>query len=466
MKNKLWFGINAILLAGLILAACGPTATPTPDKPANTNAVPAAAPTAVPAAVTAVPTTAAPTAEAAKPAGKVQVTVLGTLKSEIATQFEAAMLAYNASQDKYEVVSIPLEGNAPEKMSALYASGNPPTIMGMGQEFPMFQKNLLDLSNVEFSKHALPGTQDFVTVDGKIYGMPLTVESFGLLYNKSVLDKAAGGTFDPQSIKTQSDLKSIMDKIVTSGASGIHISPMDWSLGAHLTNIMFTTQSEKHADRVQFMADLKAGKVSLLTNKQFNGWMDTLDLIKQYNQNKASPLSPTYDNGTLALSSGKTGLWFMGNWAFPQLNEANSKNEYGIMPYPISNEATTYGNTQISVGVPFYMVIDASKSTNEQQAGAVDFLNWLVNSNEGQDFYVNQFKFIPVFDTIKTQPSNLMSQQILKYAQDNKSLEWMNSLYPADGWATMGVSMQKYLDGKIDRKGLAKEIEDYWKKVK
>lgn len=443
MKTRSWSVVSLLALSALILNACGP-------------------------ATTAPETTAAPVATEApaQPAGKVQITVLGTLKSEIATQFAAAVTDYNASQNKYEVVSIPLEGNAPEKMSALYASGNPPTIMGMGQEFTTFQKYLLDLSNVDFSKHALPGTQDFVTVDGKIYGMPLTVEAFGLLYNKTVLDKAVGGAFDPQSLKTRSDLKALIDMVVASGAAGIHISPMDWSLGAHLSNIMFTAQSDQHTDRVQFMSDLKAGKVALAENATFNGWLDTLDLLKQYNQNEASPLSPNYDDGTLALSSGKAGTWFMGNWAFPQLDEANNQNEYGIMPYPVSDDAATYGNAQISVGVPFYMVIDASHSTPEQQVGAIDFLNWLVTSPAGQDYYVNQFKFIPVFDNIKAQPANLMSQQILKYAQDGQTLEWMNSLYPADGWPTMGVSMQKYLDGKITREQLATELETYWKNVK
>lgn len=30
----------------------------------------------------------------------------------------------------------------------------------------------------------------------------------------------------------------------------------------------------------------------------------------------------------------------------------------------------------------------------------------------------------------------------------------------------MGVSMQKYLDGKLTREELAKELEAYWKSVK
>jgi raffinose/stachyose/melibiose transport system substrate-binding protein len=403
-------------------------------------------------------------APAAK-AEKVQVTMLGTLKPEISKQVEAAITAFNGSQDQYEVVVIPLDSNPVEKMTTLYASGNAPTIMGMGQEFSQFQKNLLDLTDTEFSKHALPGTQDFVTVEGKVYGMPLTVEAFGLLYNKSVLDKAAGGNFEADSIKTRSDLKALMDK-VTAGQGAIHISPMDWSLGAHLSNIMFTTQSANRDERLQFMNDLKSGKVSLLKNEAFNGWLDTFDVLKQYNANAASPLSPTYDDGTLALASGKVGLWFMGNWAFPQLNEINDKSEFGIMPYPISDDAATYGNTQISIGVPFYMVIDASQSTKEQQQGAIAFLNWLVTDKVGQDYYINQFKFIPVFDTIEAKPADAMSKQILSYLEEKRTLEWMNSLYPADGWPTMGISMQKYLSDNINREQLAKELEDYWKSVK
>ena len=31
---------------------------------------------------------------------------------------------------------------------------------------------------------------DTVTIDGKIYGMPVTTEGYGLMYNKEILDKA------------------------------------------------------------------------------------------------------------------------------------------------------------------------------------------------------------------------------------------------------------------------------------
>lgn len=463
-KRINWFVLTlAMVMLVLIISACGSAPAVTPQEKVVTVEVTKEVEKIVTKEVEKVVTA---TTEPKAPAEKVQVTMLGTLKPEISRQVEEAIASYNQSQDLYEVVVIPLDTNPVEKMTTLYASGNAPTIMGMGQEFSQFQKNLLDLTDTEFSRHALPGTQDFVTVEGKIYGMPLTVEAFGLLYNKSVLDKAVGGNFEANSIQTRSDLKALMDKVVAAGDGAIHISPMDWSLGAHLSNIMFTTQSTDRNERLQFMNDLKSGKVSLIENEAFNGWLDTFDVLKQYNVNVASPLSPTYDDGTLALASGKAGLWFMGNWAFPQLNEINKENEYGILPYPISDDSATYGNTQISVGVPFYMVVDASQSTKEQQQGAIDFLNWLVTDKVGQDYYTNQFKFIPVFDTIAAKPADAMSKQILSYLEEAHTLEWMNSLYPADGWPTMGISMQKYLSGNINREQLAKELEDYWKSVK
>jgi raffinose/stachyose/melibiose transport system substrate-binding protein len=107
-------------------------------------------------------------------------------------------------------------------------------------------------------------------------------------------------------------------------------------------------------------------------------------------------------------------------------------------------------------------VIDCAQSTPEQQAGAIDFLNWFVTDPVGQDYWVNQFKFLPVFEGIGITPADAMSNQILDYAANGQSLQWMNNRYPAGGWQDMGASMQKYVVGELDAAGLAEAIENYW----
>ncbi len=388
-------------------------------------------------------------------------------KEEIAQQFDETVKFYNATHANLQVKIVPLASqNAYQRMAALYAADNAPTIMQMGQEFDSLKGKLLSLSSEPWVKHTLHGTTDFVEVNGKVYGMPMTVEAFGFIYNQKVLDKAVGGKFNPSTIKTRNDLKKLLESITRTGADGIQISPMDWSLGAHYTNIFFTAQSADRTRRHQFMTDLKAGKVNLGQNNVYKGWLDTFDLMKEFNLNKKSALSPTYDDGTLALANGKIGLWFMGNWVYPQLKEINSNGQFGFLPVPISNNPNDYGNQQISVGVPMYWVIDASQSKPAEQQAAKDFLKWLVMDKKGQDFYVNKLNFIPVFDNFKVQPKDTLSKSILNYMKSGKTLEWMNTYYPADAFPSMGAAIQQYLVDRIERTELNKMIENYWKNVK
>lgn len=387
-------------------------------------------------------------------------------KPEIAEEFEKAVKQY--SQDhNVNVTIIPLGTQTGyEKLATLYASKNAPTIMMLGQEFPDMKSKLADLSDQPWVEHANDGTLDFVTDGDKVLGMPLTVEAFGLLYNKEVLDKAVGGTFDPATVRTRDELKALFDKVEASGPKALHISPMDWSLGAHLSNVFFTDQSPDSAERHAFLDKLKTGEADLSTNTVYNGWLDTFDLMKQYNNAKSSSLSPVYDDGTLALAEGEVGLWFMGNWAYPQLKEINPDGHFGFLPMPISNNAEDYGNSQISVGVPSYWAIDAEMSTPEQQQAAKDFLNWLVSDPQGQDIYVNKFNAIPVFDNFTVLPQDTLSLSIIDYMNNSKTLEWMNTYYPVGGWAEMGAFMQKYLSNNTDRAAFTKELQNYWKNVK
>ncbi|WP_084034720.1 ABC transporter substrate-binding protein [Anaerobacillus alkalilacustris] len=385
-------------------------------------------------------------------------------KPEIAQEFEAAIADFS-SETGIKVTIIPLAGgNAYERMTSLYSSGNAPTIMMMAQEFDVFKDRLLDLSDQPWVETVQEGMTDFVTIDGSVFGQPTTVEAFGFIYNKAILDQAVNGDFDPTTVRTHDDFRSLLEQLdALEGVDPIHVSPMDWSLGAHLTNPLFASQSADRDERHQFMQDMLDGNVSISENDVFNGWLTTFDLIKEFNSNKNAPLAAQYDDGALALANGKTGIWFMGNWAYPQLHEIAPEGEFGFLPVPISNDLSEFGNKEISVGVPSYWVIDASQSTEDQQEAAKEFLNWLVSSESGQEHYVNEFKFIPVFDNFTVKPEDSLSLSVLSYMEGNYTLEWMNLYYPADGWPSMGAAMQKYLSDNSDREGLIQEFEDYWK---
>lgn len=394
---------------------------------------------------------------------RTQITVLGTIKTETGDEFAKAMELYNESQDRFEVVSIPLDGNANEKYTSLVKSGNAPTLMTMGQEASSARDNLMDVSDFGQLDYAIDGALDLVTDGDKVYGIPVSVEAFGLLYNQDVLDEAVGGEFDPTSINTQDELKELLDKIEETGVSAARVSALDWSLGAHLTSVMYSTQSESLSENLAFMDSLKAGDVDLMNNDVFNGWMDTLDILLDFNASKNSPLSPTYEQDVLALADGEVGVHFQGSWVSPLVQEINEDARIGIMPYPISNDADTYGNSQITAGVSLYWVIDDTQATEEEQEGALDFINWFLTSEEGQDIYVNDMGFISAYSNIELEPSDFLSQQVLRFINDGNYVDWLGMYYPADAFPAFGETLQKYISNNTDREGVAEAFESYWK---
>lgn len=407
-------------------------------------------------------------ADAAPDSGKtVEISILSA-KPEISSQLEAAIKDFEAANAGVKVTLIALNQQNPfEKLTSMYASGNAPSITHVeGINILKIKDKLLDLTAESWVPNAMEGTLDMATVDGMTLGMPVTVEGFGIIYNQAVCDKAVGGTFDPASIKTRSDLADLMNKIEATGVKAIHVSPMDWSLGAHLSNVMFSSQAGNSGDRHKFLESMKAGEVKLADNAVFNGWLETFDLMLAHNNIKDAPLDAQYENGPVYLASGEVGLWFMGNWAYPQLKEIDAEGQYGYLPVPISDNAADYGNAHISVGVPMNWCVDKSQNTPEQQEAAKKFLSWLVNDAKGQDYLVNQFKFIPVFKNIELEATDPLASSIQSYLAAGNTLEWMNNFYPADGWANMGASLQKYAAGKADKAALIAELEAYWKASK
>jgi len=407
-------------------------------------------------------------ASAATCAKRTNVVMLGTIKPEIQDQFLAAVKKYNASQKCYTLKSIAGDRKLTflQNVTPMYAAKNAPTIMYTLQEIPNMADKVLDLKNTKLAKLVSPGLLAAANVGGKQVGVPSTAEAFGLLYNKKVLD-AAG--VDPASIKTRTDLENAFKTLQAKGKKAVHFSAIWWSLGAHFTNIYHASSAKTHEGRLAVLDSLSDGNKNLTTDTVWKNWLSTFDLLKKYNGSEANLTDTEYDASIADLASGDYGFLFQGNWTEPNLMTAAAGTDFGIMNLPISTDAKAYGNDSIPVGVPGYFMIDAKQSTKAEQAGALDFLTWLYTSTAGQHFVADPVTkggmgFIPVYSGFKVQPATFMAREIAKYVAAGKTLEWINTYYPAGLQETVGkVSMQQYFTDKISSADLAKAIQDAWK---
>jgi len=411
---------------------------------------------------------ATPSASANTCPRKATVTMLGTIKPEIQDQFLAAVSDYNKSQNCYTVKSVPGDRKLTflQNVTPMYAAKNAPTIMYTLQEIPDMADKVMDLKTTRIARLVSKDLLATANIGGRQVGVPSTAEAFGLLYNKKVLDKAG---VDPSKINTRADLEAAFKKVEASGKKALHFSAIWWSLGAHFTNIMHTTAGSTKEARFKGLDDLVDGKANLANSTAFKNWLATFDLLKKYNTGKVNLTDTEYDASIANLSGGDYAFMFQGNWTEPNLITASKGDDFGIMPLPISNNAKDYGNTQIPVGIPGYFMIDAQQSTTWQRKGAIDFLTWLYTSPAGQKRVAGPVEeggmnFIPVYKGFKIEPKTFMAREISKYVVGNKTLDWMNSYYPAGLQEEVGkVSMQQYFTDKISSADLAKAIENAWK---
>jgi raffinose/stachyose/melibiose transport system substrate-binding protein len=411
---------------------------------------------------------ATPSASANTCPRKATVTMLGTIKPEIQDQFLAAVSDYNKSQNCYTVKSVPGDRKLTflQNVTPMYAAKNAPTIMYTLQEIPDMADKVMDLKTTRIARLVSKDLLATANIGGRQVGVPSTAEAFGLLYNKKVLDKAG---VDPSKINTRADLEAAFKKVEASGKKALHFSAIWWSLGAHFTNIMHTTAGSTKEARFKGLDDLVDGKANLANSAAFKNWLATFDLLKKYNTGKVNLTDTEYDASIANLSGGDYAFMFQGNWTEPNLITASKGDDFGIMPLPISNNAKDYGNTQIPVGIPGYFMIDAQQSTTWQRKGAIDFLTWLYTSPQGQKRVAGPVEeggmnFIPVYKGFKIEPKTYMAKEISKFVVGNKTLDWMNSYYPAGLQEEVGkVSMQQYFTDKISSADLAKAIENAWK---
>lgn len=247
------------------------------------------------------------------------------------------------------------------------------------------------------------------------------------------------------------------------GKNSLIITNEEWSLGDHFLSTIYSVETSEGDSVDTYFNELKNGNIDLKNSNTLNGLIDTFDLMKKHNIYAENPLSPSYDKCAEIIGKGDVGFWYMGNWASQLiLTNSSGNDEFGFIPVPISNNASDYGNNEITLGVTKYMVIDKNNNSAEQQEAAKKFLNYLVYNKNGNKFLVEGAGVIPAFNNIKITQNDPLVQEIIKYREDGKTMELMNSYLPSNNSQIVGEALKKYLNNEINRDELTNEIQEFW----
>jgi raffinose/stachyose/melibiose transport system substrate-binding protein len=348
------------------------------------------------------------------------------------------------------------------KITTMYNSGNAPTMAMLDTTdiIALAEEYALDLSGEKWISEC----EDQVTkVNDKVYSFPFCIEGRGLIYNKAAIEKALGTTFDPAAINSFDALKQLLEDLRAGGMEyPVILSSEDWSLGAHQLGFIYDAYDGTTAGSADIINQLEDG-LDPLTYDRFNEFVDTIDLLNEYNYNYKDPLGADYDQNAMNLADGDVAIWANGCWAWPNIAEggASTDDEYGFLPFVLGNDTSDFANNGMQASASKQVMIDNVQATAEQQAAAKEFLSWIVYSDNGQKMMVENCAIIPACTNNAYAPLDPLGADIVAKMADGKVYS-SSFIAPSDHWSVMGAAMQKYIAGQSTKDELAKTLSDYW----
>ncbi len=384
----------------------------------------------------------------------VSITIFNS-KSEIQSQFEEMATEYSEATGVNVEVYYSNDTVAAH-LATKYSANDPYTISMVDAKdvYSLGEEHAIDLSDEDWVEN----TDYAISVNDQVMGFPVCIEARGVIYNADAIEAITGETFDPSTVKTTEEFEALCEELVKGGMeTPTGVMKEDWSLAGHYLAQVYEEQEDVDA----FVDSLYAGEADLADNEKFNALYDTFDVLKKYNCEAASPIAAEREVIEQKLAEGEIAFMFGGNWDWSVINAYDYSENMGIMPVPQTTDDGS--NEKLVGGGSKYFFIDSSDNTSdEQRQAAKDFLNWLVSDEDGNAFLTETCNLVPAFNNIEATGLDPLSLSVKDYADAGSLIDNYNYL-PDDHYSICGAAVQKYLAGQIDRAGLAKEIEDYWK---
>ena len=385
---------------------------------------------------------------------KVSITIFNS-KMEIQSQFEEMAEKY-AEDNGINIEVYYSNDTVAAHLATKYSSGDPYTLAMVDAKdvYSLAKDHAIDMSDQEWVKN----TNYAIGIDDQINGFPMCVEARGLIYNADAIEAITGETFNPDDYKTLDSFKELIEQLKEGGMeTPTGIMKQDWSLGGHFLSQV----SEEQPDVEEFITKLHEGEADLINNEKFNSLMDFFDVMMENNYAKDSAIAAEREVTEMMLAEGEIAFMYGGNWDWSVINAYDYTENMGMMPIPQNTDDGT--NEKLVGGGSKYFMIDSSDATtDEQRQAALDFLEWLADSEEGQKFITEDCALVPAFTNNENEVADPLGKSVKKYADEGAMIDNYNYM-PDDHISLCGAIFQKYLAGQMDRAEFATEIEDYWK---
>ena len=296
--------------------------------------------------------------------------------------------------------------------------------------------------------------------DDTVYGIAYVIESYGLIVNKTLLEKA-GYTIDD--IQSFADLKKVAEDI-TARSSELGFAAFtsagmdgssDWRFKTHLANlpIYFEYQTDG-------ISSTDAIKGTYLDNYR-NMW----DLYINNSTCDPKELSAkTGDDSRNEFLAGDAVFFQNGSWEYANLTGDGGYTDDDLAMIPIYIGAGDEANQGLCTGTENYWCVNNQADEADIKA-TLDFMNWCVTSELGTKTMADEMGFVIPFKGAQ-ESKNLFVKQDAEYTAEGKTpVSWNFTTMPSEEWKNgVGQALTAYAADQTDANwaGVVSAFVDGW----
>ena len=279
-----------------------------------------------------------------------------------------------------------------------------------------------------------------------VYGVAYVIESYGLITNKTLLEKA-GYTIDD--IKSFADLKKVAEDI-TARSSELGFAAFtsagmdgssDWRFKTHLANlpIYFEYQTDG-------ISSTDAIKGTYLDN-----YRDIWDLyINNSTCDPAELSAKTGDDSRNELLAGDAVFFQNGSWEYGNLTGEDGYTDDDLAMIPIYIGAGDEANQGLCTGTENYWCVNNQADEADIQA-TLDFINWCVTSELGTKSMADDMGFVIPFKGAQESPNLFVKQDTAYTAEGKTPVSWNFTTMPSEEWKNgLGQALTAYAADQTD----------------
>ena len=325
----------------------------------------------------------------------------------------------------------------------------------------------MDLSGTEILSE-LTDESFALKEDGKVFGLAYAIETYGIIYNKTLLDKYFASDF--ATIKTVEgisnfdtfstvvrEIQAHKEELGVKGAftsAGMDASS-DWRFKGHLASLPI--YYEYKDDGVSSAAKIEGDDL--------DGFKQIWDLyINNATVEPSTLSSKTATDAATEFKTGKAVFYQNGTWEYQGLKEEDGvgleDEEFGMLPIYIG--APGEEKQGLCTGSENYWCVSAKASEKDKEA-TLAFLKWVVTSETGTEALSEDMGLVAPFKRAKSAENPLVRIAENYVAAGKEPVSWAFTTIPSDKWKSgLGTALTQYAAGKGSWESVEKAFVEGW----